>query len=225
MERTRPRNTHFYVVLALLFTFGLAGLVVLSAAVTAQGITPPSPYDTAPTPPPPPNFDRRWVDQGNELDHGSDFGLELGNMGCGSEPLSVTVGITSSNPLTGTYPISAAFESNNGYRYIRVRGGDDSDPTCLPLLTVKYWYTGSVASDYLYYWDNVGEQWKPVNRVGQNRAAYDRYLYTVLTSDTLPSLYELYAGMAFAWGHTTTVVIGGNGNYLPFVTKEHADQQ
>lgn len=221
MEGSQSRQKLTYIAGALSLTLILIVLALVSSAVTAQSINPPSPYDMAPTPPVPPLPDRQWLGRGDRMDHSADFGMELANLGCYTEALSVTVGIHGDmNPLTGTFPISAAFAATSGYRYIRVVGGDYSDPACLPLLTLRYWYTDSLTTNYLYYWDNVDMQWKPFNREGPMPNAYDKYLYTVMTSDTLPALLELYPGMVFAWGHTTTIL--ENPAFLPIIEKEWA---
>lgn len=220
MEGSQVNNQRVYVAGAILFTFALIVLAVVSSAVNAQGVVPP-PYDAASTPPPAPTYTAKWVQHGDRFDESESLGLLVENAGCATEQLSVTMGIYGTvNPLTVTYPISASFHTSDTYRYLRVVGADLSDPGCKPMLTLKYWYTGSVADDYLHYWDNVGEKWKLVNREGIDRSGYSKYVYTFLTSDTVPSLYELNPGVVLAWGHASPM---SPMVYLPFVVKRNPE--
>ena len=183
-------------------------------------------YQTIPPLPPiPPVTD--VLCRGEMLDAQDQFGLVVKNESCLTECLTVTVGIYPSNPITADFPITGAFEAFGGYRYMRVQDPDCSDPSCAHLVTAKFYYTPTTASQYrLWYWDSLASEWRRVNEsmeVGSLAYPDDAWTSEAFYCDmSVPELADLPYGIVFAWGYTKTGVLPGEDCYLPIIFKEYS---
>ena len=163
--------------------------------------------------------------RGATLDEHDDFGLVLKNESCLTNPLTATVKIASTNPITVYFPITGAFQAFGDYRYIMLEGADCDDPDCANLLTAKFYYTPTSASDYhLWYWDwrPSSRGWKRVNEsVGPSALAFpdDAWTFELFNCDmSIPGIENLSSGIVFAWGYTTTAQIP---YYFPVIYKNY----
>lgn len=228
VEQFRRRECWLVFMLIIWGTLlGVAFLVVPIQDVVALGgpeVQDVPPYPTVPPQPTviPPVTER--LDRGETLDKQDDLGLIVKNESCLTDPLTATIGIYSTNPITSYFPITGSFEAFGGYRYMRIVGTDCSDPTCAHLITAKFFYTPTSASEYnLWYWDWWAQKWRRVNEaVAMDSQTFpdDAWTFEVFNCDgSVPGLEDLSAGIVFAWGYTTTGPVSGD-IYLPIIYKD-----
>jgi len=231
VEQLRRREC--WLVLMLIIWGTLLGVAFLAVpiqdvvALGGPGLQDVPPYPTVPPPPTvvPPVTEP--LDRGETLNEQEDFGLIVRNVSCLVDPVTATIGIYATNPITTYFPITGSFEAFGGYRYVRIIGTDWSDPSCAHLITAKFFYTPTSAFEYhLWYWDWWAREWKLVNEsVGMTSQAFPDDAWTLEVFDafeSVPGLEDLSSGIVFAWGYTTTGPVSGD-IYLPIVEKNFAN--